>query len=57
MTTERKHKRRRRRREKQRTHQMTKSQRNAKTGSFEMSKEQSLVPKDIGNGSMQPSKT
>jgi hypothetical protein len=57
MTTERKHKRRRRRREKQRTHQMTKSQRKAKTGSFEMSKEQSLVPKDIGNGSMQPSKT
>jgi hypothetical protein len=54
MTTERKHK---RRREKQRTHQMTKSQRKAKTGSFEMSKEQSLVPKDMDNGSMQPSKT
>jgi hypothetical protein len=34
---------------------MTKNQRKVKTRSFEMSK--NLVPKDMGNGSTQPSKT
>jgi hypothetical protein len=46
---------RKRRRENKELNQMTKSQRKAKTRSFEMSK--NLVPKDMGNGSMKPSKT
>ena len=54
MTAETKHK---IRRENKELTQMTKSQRKAKTRSFEMSKEQSLVPKDMDNGSTQPSKT
>jgi hypothetical protein len=48
-------KRKRRRRENKELTQMTKSQRKAKNGSFE--NEQNLVPKDMGNGSTQPSKT
>jgi hypothetical protein len=47
-------KRKRKRRENKELIQMTKSQRKAKTGSFEIS---NLVPKDIGNGSTQPNKT
>jgi hypothetical protein len=47
-------KRKRRRRENKELTQMTKNQRKAKTGSFE--NEQNLVPKDMGNGSTQPSK-
>jgi hypothetical protein len=45
---------RKRRRENKELNQMTKSQRKAKTGSFEMS---NLIPKDKGNGLTQPSKT
>jgi hypothetical protein len=48
-------KRKRRRRENKELTQMTKSQRKAKNWSFK--NEQNLVPKDMGNGSMQPSKT
>jgi hypothetical protein len=44
-----------RRRENKELTQMTKSQRKAKTRSFE--NEQNLVPKDMGNSSTQPSKT
>jgi hypothetical protein len=48
-------KRKRRKRENKELTQMAKSQRKAKTGSFE--NEQNLVPKTMGNGSTQPSKT
>jgi hypothetical protein len=48
-------KRKRRRRENKELTQMTKSQRKAKTRSFE--NEQNLVPKDMGNSSTQISKT
>jgi hypothetical protein len=48
-------KRKRRRKENKELTQMIKSQRKAKTISFE--NEQNLVPKDIGNGLTQPSKT
>jgi hypothetical protein len=47
-------KKKRRRRENKELNQMTKSQRKARTGSFE--NEQNLVPKDMGNDSMQLSK-